>query len=261
MPPVVALAAGKGGVGTSTAAALLGATLASSGRHVLLVDASDRLGTLDVMLGVTPKVPLDALRGGQAEPEDLLLPVSGGLTLLPAYGTRGEGAMPAAERRVLFNRVSSLFPRFDLVLFDAGATADSILGACASGVTRVLAVTTGDRITIAATYALIKLLHERHPAVRVDVLASRLSAQAATHAHDTINAACVRFLSKTVHIAGVVPEDPHFATAIAAGLGAHDAAEGSFAAPVMQEIGDRLLVMPDPANGSSPASSRSFRRN
>jgi MinD-like ATPase involved in chromosome partitioning or flagellar assembly len=258
MPPIVALAAGKGGVGTSTAAALLGAIMASSGREVLLIDASDHLGTLDAILGVTARVPLEALRGGRAEPSDLLLDVGAGLTLLPAMGAHGDASLPAPERRVLFARIAEVYPRFDLVLVDAGATADSMLGACASGVTRVLAVTTADRITVTATYALIKQLHDRHPGMRVDLLASRLSQAAATQAHDAINAATVRFLSKTVHLAGVVPEDPHFGAAIAAGLGTRDAAEGSFAAPVMQDIGDRLF---DPPAAAPALTSRSLRRN
>jgi flagellar biosynthesis protein FlhG len=256
---IAAIASGKGGTGTSTAATLLAATLASRGRQVLLVDASDRLGTLDVMLGVTPGVPLDALRGGGAEPGDLLVSVSDGLTLLPAYGAHGDRALPAAERRVLFARVASLFPRYDLVLFDAGASAESILGACASGVTRIFAVTTADRITITATYALVKLLHERHPDVRVDILASRTSAAAAAQAHHAINAATVRFLSRTVHLAGVVPEDPQFGHAIAAGLGTHDAAEGSFAAHALHDIGDRLFDPPGPPAGAPIT--RSLRRN
>lgn len=258
-PLIAAVASGKGGTGTSTAAVLLAASLATQGRQVLLVDASDRLGTLDVMLGVTPNLPLDALRGGHAEPDDLLLPVADGLTLLPAYGAHGRHALPAAERRILFTRVASLFPRYDLVLFDAGASAESILNACASGVTHVLAVMTPDRIAVTATYALVKLLHERHPDVRVDVLASRTSSAAAEQAHHTINAATVRFLSRTIHLAGLVPEDPQFATAIAAGLGMHDAAEGSFAAHALREIGDRLLDPPAPP-ADTPVT-RSLRRN
>lgn len=259
VPVIAAMASGKGGSGTSTAAALLAAGLARQGRRVLLVDASDRLGTLDVMLGVAPRVPLDALRGGRAQPEDLLLPVSTGLTLLPASGAHGERVLPAAERRVLFARVAALFPRYDLVLLDAGASAASILDACACGVTRILAVTTAERVAIAATYALVKLVHDRHPGVRVDVLASRTTDAAAELAHRAINTATARFLSRTVHLAGVVPDDPHFATAIAAGLGTHDAAEASFAAQVLQDIGDHLFDPPAPPVGRPVA--RSLRRN
>jgi flagellar biosynthesis protein FlhG len=257
---VVALAAGKGGVGTSTTAALLAAVLAANGRRVLLIDAANRLGTLDALLGVTPALPLNALRGGQAEPESLLVPVADGLTLLPAHGSGGDGSLSASERRVLFGRMQSLFPRYDLVLFDAGASAESVLAAAAGGVTRVLAVTAGDRVTITATFALIKLLTERHADVRVDLLANRIPEPIAHLAHDCVNQATVRFLSRTVHLAGVVPDDPHFGTALNAGLGTHVAALGSTAALVMQHLGDRLLGENDPP-AHSPAGTRHLRRN
>ncbi len=241
VPVVVGIAGGKGGVGTSTAAAILAATMASRGHEVLLVDAADRLGTLDVLLGVTPRQSLDALRGGRADPDDMLVPVSQGLTLLPTTH-RGHGAaLGAAERHVLFDRLTTLFPRYTLVVFDAGASAASALEACAHGVTRVLAVTGGDRIALAATYALVKLLHERYPAVRVDLLASRVTAAVAAMAHDSINRATMRFLSKGIHLAGLLPDDPDFGAALAAGLGTHEAASGSNAALAMQEVGERLL--------------------
>jgi len=257
---LVAIASGKGGVGTSTAAALLAAILAANGRRILLIDAANRLGTLDALLGVAPAQSLNALRGGHADPESLLVPVCDGLTLLPANGSGGDGSLSGAERRVLFGRMQSLFPRFDLVLFDAGASAESVLAAAASGVTRVLAVTTGDRITITATFALIKLLHERHADVRVDLLANRIPEPIARLAHDCVNQATVRFLSRTIHLAGVVPDDPHFGTALNAGLGTHVAALASTAALVMQDLGDRLLEENDPP-AHPPAGTRNLRRN
>jgi MinD-like ATPase involved in chromosome partitioning or flagellar assembly len=146
------------------------------------------------------------------------------------------------------------------VLFDAGASAESVLAAAASGVTRVLAVTTGDRITITATFALIKLLHERHADVRVDLLANRIPEPIAHLAHDCVNRATVRFLSRTIHLAGVVPDDPHFGTALNAGLGTHVAALASTAALVMQDLGDRLLEENDPP-AHPPAGTRNLRRN
>ncbi len=261
MPHIVAMASGKGGTGTSTSATLLAAALAAGGRTVLLVDATDRLGTLDSMLGVTSRVPLDSLRGGQAEPADLIVRVSPGLSLIPAIGAHGTQAMAPAERRVLFGRVRSLFPAFDVVLLDAGSSVDSILPACASGATRVFAVTTADRIAVTATYALVKLLHEHHPDVRVDVLASRTTAAGAAQLHRALNEAALRFLSRTVYLAGVVPDDTQFSTAIAAGLGFHEAVEGSLAAQLMSDLGDSLFDLPDSSRPAAQPFTRQSGRN
>lgn len=237
---LVAVAAGKGGVGTSTAAALLASVLATNGHRVLLVDAANRLGTLDTMLGVTPTASLSALRGGHANLESLGVTVSEGLTLLP-LGSAADRSITPTERRVLLGRVRSLFPRYDVVLFDAGSSAESVMEVVSTGVTRVLAVTAGDRITITATFALIKLLHERDAEIRVDLVANRVPESVARLAHDAVNQATVRFLSRTIHLAGVVPDDSLFGTALSAGLGTRVATEASSAALVMHQLGAFLL--------------------
>lgn len=236
---VVAVGSGKGGVGTSTIAALLAATMAERGHRVLLVDAGQRLGGLHHLLGVEPAGSLGQLRGGR-EPHDLLVPVAERLALFPA--TLDEAELRPTERRLLMRRVAALFESFELVVIDAGSSAESLVAACADGATRLLAVTAGDRISLVATYALVKLLHERAPGVRVDVVANRVTDDGADRLHDYLNGAAVRFLSRTVPFAGAIPEDPDFGSALAAGLGTDEASLGSTAAVAVRAIGERLLA-------------------
>jgi flagellar biosynthesis protein FlhG len=238
---VVAVASGKGGAGTSTVATVLAATMAADGTDVLLVDAADQLGTLDTMLGVTVERGVEALRGGRVTPDELVVTVDEHLALLPSSAS-GRSTLTSAERRVLLQRVTMLFPRFGMVILDAGASADSIVAACALGANRVLAVTANDRISIAATYALVKLMHQRDPGLRVDLLGNRISEPVARLVQDCVNAATIRFLSRTVHLAGAVPEDPHFSLAIAAGMGARVASQGSSATAVLRDLGRALLA-------------------
>jgi MinD-like ATPase involved in chromosome partitioning or flagellar assembly len=248
---VVAVGSGKGGVGTSTVAALLAATLAADGRRVLLVDAVARMGHLHVMLGVEPRATLGMLRKG-LEPEALLVPVAPTLSLLPALAD-GDAPLSDAERRVLTARTTALYPAFDLVVVDAGASAASLLDACAQGASRMLAIGAAERVGLAATFALIKLVHQRFPHVRVDLLANRTDESTARLAHDYLNAATVRFLSRTVYAAGVIPEDRDFGNALAAGLGPHDAAAGSAAAEAIRPIGERLLAeLASPSDATPP---------
>lgn len=244
---IVAVGSGKGGVGTSTIAALMAATMAEQGQRVLLVDAGQRLGGLHHLLGVEPTGSLGQLRGGR-EPHDLLVPVAERLALFPA--TLDEAELRPTERRLLMRRVAALFDGFELVVIDAGSSAESLVAACADGATRLLAVTAGDRISLVATYALVKLLHERAPGVRVDVVANRVTDDGADRLHEYLNGASVRFLSRTVPFAGAIPDDPDFGSALAAGLGTAEASLGSTAAVAVRAIGERLL-----AEASAPPTS------
>lgn len=257
-PRVVAIASGKGGVGTSTATALLGAAVAATGRRVLLVDAVGHLGTLHQVLAVAPVHPLGALRQG-LEPQALVTAVSPTLSLLAA--APDESPLNDADRRVLTQRLLSLYGSYDLVVADAGANAAAILQACRDGASRLFAVCGTDRVGLAATFALIKLVGQHFPDVRVDLLPNRVTAEVAESLHGHLNAAAVRFLSRTIHLAGAIPEDDDFGNALTAGLGALDAAVGSNAVVAMHDIGERLLAdLSAPPPVSAFHMTRNFRK-
>ena len=239
-PPIVAIGAGKGGVGTSTVAALLAATAAADGLRVLLIDASQHFGGLGALLGVEPALTLADLRGGAHSLHDVVVPVSARLSLVCA-GYTPAGVSPT-EHQLLLRRLADLYREYALVVIDAGASAASLRNAIRCGATRVLAVTAHDRIALMSTYALVKLLHDQAPGMRVDVLANRVDHDAAGRLHDYLNGASVRFLSRTVPFAGLIPDDPAFERVIAAGLGTDEAALGSPAAAAVREIGAQLLA-------------------
>jgi len=241
--PLIVVGAGKGGVGTSTVAALLASAM-SDDKNVLLVETGHQLGVVHHMLGVEPAHTLDDLRSGKAEPEQLLVPVGDRLTLLSAHSPPTAEPLSGAERKLLFRRTTALYERFQLVVVDAGSTVDSIVAACSEGVSRFLAVTAPDRIAVVSTYALIKLLHLRCPDVALEVIANRCENDIANRTIEALTEACGRFLSRPVDFAGAVPDDPNFTHALSAGLSAVDAAAGSPAADALRMIGARIASGP-----------------
>lgn len=249
LPPRIAIGAGKGGVGTSTVAALLACTVAALGRRVLLVDAAPHFGGLGALLDTQPPHALSDLRGGALQPRDLAHPVTASLALINA----GRGALAETEYQLLLRRLEDAMPGYDLVLIDAGASAASLRSAVRLGATRVLAVTAQDRIALTATYAVVKLLHEQAPDLRVDIVANRVDDAAAMQLHESLNAASVQFLARTTPFAGAIPDDPAFGRAVA-GLGVDEAALGSPAAQVARDLGAQLL-----ASGGSPPFLRLLR--
>lgn len=253
---MIAVASGKGGVGTSTVSALLGAAISAQGRRVLLVDGVGRLGTLHELLRVTPTYSLGSLRHG-VDPSALLSPVSPSLSLLVA--APDERPVPDAEQRVLHDRLTSLYDGFDCVVADVGSSAASILQGCRDGATRLLAVCGADRVGLAATFALFKLVTQQYPQVPIDLVANRVTDDVAETLHGHLNAAAIRFLSRTVTFAGAIPEDADFGHALAAGLGAIDAAVGSNAVAAMHPIGERLLTDPS-ASSRAGSLTRPFRK-
>jgi len=213
---VVIVAAGKGGVGVSTVAALLAAGAAGAGARTLLVDAADGGSTLALLLGLPAAPGLEALRGA-ATLADVAAPLAAGLSFLGAATDLADGvALLAAERRALQRRAAAEFGAFDLVVIDAGSRLRAVLDAGEGGAARVLAVTGAERVTCAAAYALVKTLEERAPSVRVDLVVNRGDGAAA---YAAVWGAATCFLRREIALAGVIPEDPVVAAAANAGSG------------------------------------------
>lgn len=233
--PVV-FASGKGGSGTSTLAALLAVGAAGEGLRVLLVDGSAGIGSLHLYLGTEAGRGWAALKEG-ASPEELLVAVAERLTLLPSGEATAASAVSAAERQALFRRLAPLFPAYDLVVVDGGSRVESVMAACAAGASRLVAVTTPDRVSLAATYALVKVALARMPDLSVAVLANR----GGDGAGESIRAAAVRFLDRTVDAVGAIPDDECLRAGINAGMNLQDAATGSPAAAAIIEAGSRFV--------------------
>jgi MinD-like ATPase involved in chromosome partitioning or flagellar assembly len=235
---VLVIASGKGGTGVSLATALLGLAVAGEGRRVLLVDGTESYGALHLMLGVTPRHPLAALRGGAVDAEALLAPLGETLCLFP--GGAGDDAvtpLSAAERQLLFGRVAELYERYDLVVVDAGSRLEAVLTACAGGVSRLLLVTTTDPIAMAATHALLKAVDARQPGLPVDVLVNRAAAPDAERVAAQLGDAAARFVGRELGFAGAIPDDPCLQGGLGAGMTVQDAAAGSPAALAARAAG------------------------
>jgi len=249
--PTLLCASGRGGSGTSLIAALVAMAAAGEGYRVLLVDTDDMVGPLAALLGVVPNAVWQDLRGARVAPAALATPVSTTLTLV-AGGVAQSGeqiAISAAERRACMRRLSTLSENMDLVVFDCGSRIDAIIaGFTPHADERLLAVMSGtDPVSLAATFALCKTVHNRIGAVPQDLLVNRIDGPEATRGFEAVEAGARQFLGHSLYFAGSVPSDPTLDTALRAGMPFPDAAAGSPAAIAAHEVVMRALA------GTSPS--------
>lgn len=216
-PGVVVVGSGKGGVGTSSVAVLLAQEFNRQGQHVLLVDGDEHVGSLHLLLGMADAGPgLGALRSGGRQPADLLREVRAGLHLLPggSVGAAGDGStLATAERRALFRRIAGLYEHYDAVVVDGGARLESVTAALAAGAERLLAVTGTNRVSLAATYALLKVALVRFRGLPTGVVVNRASGNPGAAAHRIVEGAGERFLQRPIPLAGAIPDDGLLAAA------------------------------------------------
>jgi len=241
-PTCVLVASGKGGVGTSSVAALMALAAAERGEQVLLVDASETGGSLHHLFGVRPTASLWMLTDSRYRPDNALLEVADNITLV-AGGTSGDAVTPNSdhERRTALTRLAHVYSRYQLIIFDGGSRLDTITAISELVDPAVLLVTSADRLALAANYALVKAVSARRPNAIVSVLANRHGEALANEACEFLVGACTHFLGRAIDIAGCVPDDACLQAAVCAGMSVYDALEGYPAAEAVRGVITRFI--------------------
>ena len=240
-PQVILLASGKSGQGTSTVAALLAILSASEGTRVLLVDAASCPAGLASLLGVQPDEAPARTRDASALLEEMVLPISDTLSLLSVgLPTRDAPRRATGERRALLRWLAPLYARYDLVVIDGGSRLESIAALTVSPPTKLIAVTSTDRVAVPSTYALVKALDARTPAIPVEVLVNGAPAAAAVTVFRELDTATQLFLQRRVDYAGAIPDDAGLRAATLAGIPVQQAAIDSPVVSAIHQLGARM---------------------
>ncbi len=256
-PSMLLVASGKGGVGTSVVAALTALAAAQRGDRVLIVDTTESGGTLHILFGQRPTSSLWSLIAPRSRPDDVLIAVDDGLTLV-AGGTCAAAVPPATdhERRAALTRLAHAYSKFDVVIFDGGSRLDTITAVSELADPSLLLVTSADRLALAANYALVKSVRAARTDAPISVVCNRHGEALAEEACDFLVGACSHFLGRTIDVAGVIPDDPCLQAAVGAGMTVRDALDGSPAADAIRGVVDALLpsrlTAPRPAAMPNP---------
>jgi flagellar biosynthesis protein FlhG len=209
-PPVIVVGSGKGGVGKSVFAALAAFGLGRSGRRVLLLDGSQNLGHLPVLVGVEVHTRLEQVARGDLDPEAILHQVDDRLWLAPSdSGAEGLYALGSLDSARLQHRLSSLYHRFEAVVVDAGPGVENVVRLATMGGTRLVVVTVPEVTALTDAYALIKLVDAQLPILPIDLVANRAeSDREGRLAYDRLAEAARRFLGRRIGWLGTIADVP-----------------------------------------------------
>lgn len=130
MGKIIIIASGKGGVGKTTTAAMLGTALSQRGKKVLVCDIDFGLRNLDIAFGVQDSVVYDVLDcvDGRCTLDEASIEISDKLFFLPASQSR---RIKFVDMTKVSEYISSISEGFDFILLDSPAGIGVTLEECA----------------------------------------------------------------------------------------------------------------------------------
>lgn len=159
---VIAVTAGKGGVGKSNIAVNLSIALASTGQKVLLLDADLGLANIDVMLGLCARYNLSHVLRGVCRLSDIMLTGPCDIKIIPsASGTEYMAQLTPVQHAGIIDSFNELTDEFDYMIIDTAAgISDTVLSFTRSS-QEIIVVACDQPTSLTDSYALIKVMTQR----------------------------------------------------------------------------------------------------
>lgn len=217
LPPMIAFASGKGGVGKTNVCLSVAACLASRGIRVTVVDGDLGMANTDVLCGVRPRGHLGHVIAGTKALEDITLRAPGGFDLIPGgSGIARLADLTPNERAILLRSLNRIQAETELVLVDCGAGIGPKVQMFIDAADLTVVVTTPEPTSITDAYSLIKCVVARRermaepPIDHADLVLlvnMAFDEREAIAIHSRISSVAGRFLGTDLASAGFVRRD------------------------------------------------------
>lgn len=213
---VIVVTSGKGGVGKTNITVNLALALAKRGKRTVLFDADLGMANVDVILGVSPKAHLADVVAGRKRLEEILLPVTEGLEIVPGgSGIHELADLPQDALEGFVRNLRDLEHRADFILVDTGAGISRGVLNFVLAANEVLVVTTPEPTAITDAYGLIKAIDQHNPLAQVRLIINMAeSEQEARAVAQKLIMIVDRFLDVEVSYLTWLEKDPNVSRAV-----------------------------------------------
>lgn len=208
---VIAVTAGKGGVGKSNISVNIAVALAKQKQKVLLLDADLGLGNLDIMLGLHNKHNLSHVLQGKCSLNDIILQGPSGISLIPAAsGTDFMAELTPTEHAGIIDSFNELTDDLDYMIIDTAAgISDTVLSFTRSS-QELIVVVCDEPTSLADAYALMKVMSKRFEWSHFHILANMVrKLRDGRELYNKLFKISEQFLDVQLDYLGAIPFDEH----------------------------------------------------
>lgn len=206
---VIAVTAGKGGVGKSNVSVNLAVALAQRNKNVLLLDADLGLANIDIMLGLHTKYNLSHVVQGLCHLTDIILQGPSGIRVIPAAsGTEYMTQLSPAEHAGIIDAFNELTDDVDYMIIDTAAGISDTVLSFARSSQELIVVVCDEPTSLTDAYALIKVMSKRYEWSHFHVLANMIrSPREGRELFHKLYRVAEQFLDVRLDYLGAIPFD------------------------------------------------------
>lgn len=243
---VIAITAGKGGVGKTNISVNIAASLAASGRKVMLLDADLALANVDVLLGLNSRKNLYHVLSGQCQLNEILVKGPNDIIVIPgASGIYQMNQLNRVHHTGLINAFSNLANELDILIVDTAAgIADNVMS-FASAAQEVIVVVCDEPTSLADAYAVIKVMSKHYNTNNFQILANMVKNKSeGRDIYNKLKSVAEKYLDVSLDYLGAIPYDDLLKKAVKEQRSVFECYPSSKSSEAFRDITKRILNWP-----------------
>lgn len=243
---VIAVTAGKGGVGKTNVSVNLAVSLSKANQRVMLLDADLGLANVDVLLSLHAKQNIADVMSGECDLQDIVIEGPSGIKVIPASsGTQTLSQLTHLDHAGLINAFNDFADDLDYLIIDTAAGISDTVTSFVRSAQEVVVVVCDEPTSITDAYALIKVLSKDYRVSKFHVLANMVqTAQEGRDLFAKLTRVADRFLNVSLDYMGYIPFDPYLRKSVKQQKSVTNAYPSSPSAREFKKIADTIVHWP-----------------